>query len=96
VHEIAPGFYVVVRAGRPFKRAYVLLEEGNVRETPPPCPKKLMMELKEAGSELSTREAVDIISSRLGVSRREAREVLQSLAKRYCVVVENGRVMLFD
>jgi len=94
--RLASGIYVVFRRNNPKLRAYVRLEEGDIKEIEPPCPRNLVASLAAVGDALSLRDAVDIVAAALGVSRREARDVLRSLAERACIEIKSNRVSLLD
>lgn len=90
-------FYVVYRVREPKIRAYFRVSGSAVVEIPPPCPAGLLSVIRElGGNSMPVKTAVEIIAHHLSVKKGEAREILGSLAKRLCVFIENGYVMLLD
>ena len=95
--SIEDVLYVVYRVREPRIRAYFRITDSGIVDVPPPCPTRLLSLMHElGGTSMPLRTATEIIAHELGVKMRDAREVLSSLAKRLCVLVENGYVMLLD
>ncbi len=98
VSQVAPGFYVVYRVKEPSRRAYFRVGAGGVVEAAAPCPASLLSLLSSAAEagRLRVRDAVEVLASNLGLKRAEAREIVQGLAKRLCILVRDGYVVLLD
>ncbi len=92
VIDIGAGIYLL--RGR-HGRAYVRLTPSGAEAVEPPCPHGLMEELRELlGAEARIRDVVDVLAARLEGDRRAAREALESLARKGCVEVHGGKVLI--
>ena len=71
------------------------LTPSGAEAVEPPCPHGLMEELRELlGAEARIRDVVDVLAARLEGDRRAAREALESLARKGCVEVHGGKVLI--
>ena len=94
VSEVGAGIYLL-RGRR--GRVYVRLTPRGVETIEPPCPRGLLGELRELlGGEARIRDVVDVLAARLNGDRRAAREALEGLARKGCVEVRDGKVVIPD
>lgn len=93
--EISPNTFVLVYIDYNIVyRSYFIVEittPPTIKELGNVCPQTLLEELKELGSLITLQDAVSFLSKRLNVSKSEARELLFTLARKYCVLIDENK-----